>query len=207
MTLDGRLLIASTLCFAAFIALGYAVCRSSSLWPVDVRARGLVGQATPLAALFTLCGRAFALAAFAIAAIVAIAALHGNLIVAAAILAAQVCSQGLGELAKRRFARKRPDDWIFHQELGFSYPSGHATTAALFFGSWLVYAACAGAGHPGAATVAVALSAVFIAGIDWSRLALGAHYPTDVAGGTLFGCGWLALTWAALLHFGAVLPK
>lgn len=206
MTLDGRLLAASALCFGAFIGLGYAVCRSSSPWPVDVRARELIGQATPLAALFTLCGRAFALAAFSIAAIVAIVALHGSLVVVAAILATQVCSQGVAEFAKRRFARKRPDDWIFHEELGFSYPSGHAATAALFFGSWLIYAASAGAGHP-AAAVAVALSALLIVGIDWSRLALGAHYPTDVAGGTLFGCGWLALTWGALLHFGAHLPN
>lgn len=206
MIFDVELLIASVLCFAAFVALGYAVCRSSSLWPIDAGARRLVGQATPFAAFFTLCGRAFALTAFAIAAVVSIVALHGNLVVAAAILAAQASSQGLAELAKRRFARKRPDDWIFHQELGFSYPSGHASTAALFFGSWLIYAASSGAGHP-AATAAIALSAVFAVGIDWSRLALGAHYPTDVAGGTLFGCGWLALVWAALLHFGAVLPK
>ncbi len=206
MTFDGGLLIASVLCFASFVALGYAVCRSSSLWPIDARARGLVGGATPLAAFFTLCGRAFALAAFAIAALVSVVALHGSLVVAATILAAQVCSQGFAELAKRRFARKRPDDWIFHQELGFSFPSGHASTAAFFFGSWLVYAASAGGGRP-AATAAIALSVVLIAGIDWSRLALGAHYPTDVAGGTLFGCGWLALVWATLLHFGAVLPK
>lgn len=205
MTLVSWLLIASVLCFVAFLGLGYAVCRSLP-WPVDVRARALVGQATPLAALFTLSGRAFALAGFAIAAIVVIVALHGNLVVAAAILTAQACSQGIAELAKRRFARKRPDDWIFHQELGFSYPSGHASTAVLFFGSWLAYAVCAGGGHP-AAVAAVALSAVFIAGIDWSRLALGAHYPTDVAGGTLFGAGFLALEWAALLHFGIVLPK
>lgn len=206
MTLDARLLIASAACFAAFLALGYAICRSPLPWPVDLRARALLGQATPLAALFTLCGRAYALAAFAIMAVVAIVALHGNLIVAAAILAAQLCSQALAELAKRRFARKRPDDWIFHEELGFSYPSGHASTAAFFFGSWLVYAIFAGSGHL-AAAVAVALAAVLIVGIGWSRLALGAHYPTDVAGGTLFGCGWLTLTWAALLHFGAVLPN
>lgn len=206
MTLDGWLLTVSVLCFAAFLGLGYAICRSSSPWLVDVRARTLIGQVTPLAALFTLCGRAFALAGFAIAAIVAIVVLHGSLVVAAAILAAQVCSQGVAELAKRRFARKRPDDWIFHEELGFSYPSGHATTAIVFFGSWLVYGSFAGAGNP-AAAAAVALTAVFIVGIDWSRLALGAHYPSDVAGGTLFGCGWLTLTWAALLHFGAHLPK
>ncbi|HEY1977584.1 MAG TPA: phosphatase PAP2 family protein [Candidatus Baltobacteraceae bacterium] len=206
MTLETRLFLASAICFVAFLALGYAVCRRRQLWPLDARARALIGQATPLAALFTLSGRAFALAAVAIAAIVGIFALHGNLVVAAAILAAQTCSQGVAEFAKRRFRRARPDDWIFHQELGFSYPSGHASTAALFFGSWLVYAVSAGGWSP-QVIAAVAVLSLWIAGIDWSRLALGAHYPTDVAGGTLFGCGWLWLLWGALLHFGALHPK
>jgi len=203
VTLDGWLLVASAACFAAFLGLGYAVTRSKSLWQIDVRALAITGQATRLAALFTLSGRAFALAAVAIAAFVAIVALHGSLPTAAAICAAQVCSQGVCEFAKRRFARARPDDWIFHQELGFSYPSGHASTAALFFGSWLVYAA---AYVPATAPIVVVLAA-WIAGIDWSRMALGAHYATDVLGGTLFGCGWLTLLWAALLHFRTVHPN
>lgn len=203
---NGWLLIVSALCFAAFLGLGYAVCRRPQLWAIDASARALIGQATPLAALFTLSGRAFALAAFAIVAVIVIVVLHGSLFVAAAIFAGQTCSQAVAELAKRRFARARPDDWIFHHELGFSYPSGHASTAVFFFGSWLVYAAAFGAGH-WAAYAAVAVLAVWLAGIDWSRLALGAHYPTDVAGGTLFGCGWLALLWAALSQFGTVHPN
>lgn len=206
MTRDGWLLIVGTLCFAAFFGLGYAVCRRVRLCAIDARARALVGQATPLAALFTLSGRAFALTALAVVAVVLIVVLHGSLFVAAAIFAGQACSQGVAELAKRRFMRARPDDWIFHHELGFSYPSGHASTAAFFFGSWLVYVSLSGAWHWGA-IAAVAILTLWIAGIDWSRLALGAHYPSDVAGGTLFGCGWLALLWAALLHFGAVHPN
>ena len=206
MTLEGWLLLGSAACFAAFLALGYAICVRPSPWPIDARARALLGQATPVAALFTFSGRALALTGIAVAAIVAIVALHGNLLVAAGIFGAQAASQGVAEFAKRRFLRRRPDDWIFHQELGFSYPSGHASTAALFFGSWLVYTALAGAWHP-PAIAAVTLLAFWIVGIDWSRLALGAHYPTDVAGGTLFGCGWMLLMWAALLHLGAVHPK
>jgi undecaprenyl-diphosphatase len=186
--------------------LGVFVTRSRALWPIDARARSLVGQATPVAALFTLSGRALALAAFAIAAVLAIAALHGSLVVAIAVCAAQSVSQAAAELAKRWFRRSRPDDWIFHHELGFSYPSGHAATAVLFVGSWLI---CVLAGSPiSALTLAcAALLFLWMAGIDWSRLALGAHYPVDVAGGTLYGAGWLSLLWALLLDFGAVHPK
>ena len=206
MTRDGWLLIVAASCFAGFLGLGYAVSRRAQLWAIDARARALVGQATPLAALLTLSGRAFALAALGVVAVIVIVLLHGSLFVAAAIFAGQACSQGVAELAKRQFVRARPDDWIFHHELGFSYPSGHASTAAFFFGSWLVYASLQGAWHWAAIAAATALT-LWIAGIDWSRLALGAHYPSDVAGGTLFGCGWLALLWAALLHFGAVHPN
>jgi membrane-associated phospholipid phosphatase len=33
-----------------------------------------------------------------------------------------------------------------------------------------------------------------VIGIPWSRLALDAHYATDVIGGLVFGCGWLCAT-------------
>ena len=202
MTLDARLLMASAACFAAFLALGYAICRSPLPWPVDLRARALLGQATPLAALFTMCGRAYALAAFAIMAVAAIVALHGSLIVAAAILAAQLCSQALAELAKRRFARKRPDDWIFHKELGYSFPSGHAVTAIVFYGGLVLLVWTLPL--PRALRVAATgLLGVWILGIPWSRMALGAHYATDVLAGMLFGAGWLCVMAIVLRHVPA----
>ena len=38
-------------------------------------------------------------------------------------------------------------------------------------------------------------------GIMWSRLALGAHYLSDVMGGAVFGCGWLALMCGLIVQF------
>jgi membrane-associated phospholipid phosphatase len=41
---------------------------------------------------------------------------------------------------------------------------------------------------------------LWIGGILWSRMALAAHYPTDVAGGALFGLAWVCVLWALLLQ-------
>ena len=38
-------------------------------------------------------------------------------------------------------------------------------------------------------------------GISWSRLALGAHYLTDVVGGLLFGAAFLCAALAIILRF------
>jgi membrane-associated phospholipid phosphatase len=53
---------------------------------------------------------------------------------------------------------------------------------------------------PGAHVAASAIVAVFLAGIPWSRIALSAHYGTDVLGGLLFGAAWLCLMTVALRH-------
>ncbi len=55
-----------------------------------------------------------------------------------------------------------------------------------------------------AAAVAVPVVAVLLVcavGIPWSRLALGAHYLTDVAGGLLLGAAFLCAALAVILRF------
>lgn len=86
-----------------------------------------------------------------------------------------------------------------------SFPSDHATLMfALAFG--LLASRLRGAG--------VALLALALA-VTWARICLGAHYPSDIAGGAVLGLvclgvvrtlGWRQAIWAALTRlYDAVL--
>jgi undecaprenyl-diphosphatase len=114
---------------------------------------------------------------------------------------------GVNELLKQMFRRDRPDvEWALAQHETFSYPSGHAMTAMIFFGMLAFTAAHriltppgkeeGGYRHPGWRYGAVAgvllLAAAFIVGIGLSRVYLGVHYPTDVWSGYAAGFVWMA---------------
>ncbi len=98
----------------------------------------------------------------------------------------------LEELLKAAFHRPRPrfpDPIDIFQ--GYSFPSGHALVAALFFGVLAAFAAESLPGWRRAAAVAGAVLAALLVG--FSRMYLGAHYLSDVLGGFAAGAAWLAL--------------
>lgn len=74
-----------------------------------------------------------------------------------------------------------------------AFPSGHAMTATAVCGLlvWLLYRSRAGAA---ARRAALAVAAVSVAGVGWTRVWLGVHWPTDVLAGWLFGALAVALT-------------
>lgn len=85
--------------------------------------------------------------------------------------------------------RARPMD-IYAGVSNLSFPSGHATTNTVFY-AILAYLVAHLLPRWGQALVyATALS--FIAAIGFSRIYLGAHWPTDVAAGLLLGFGLCA---------------
>lgn len=104
-----------------------------------------------------------------------------------------LCWRG-ADLFQHFFARPRPVEWVVKHERSFSYPSSHAAIATGFYGLWaaMLYR-CELA--PSVCRIGGSLLALFAIGICWSRLALGAHYLTDLAGGALLG---LAIVAAAL---------
>jgi len=109
------------------------------------------------------------------------------------IVALLLCWRG-ADLFQHVFARPRPLDWIVKHETAFSYPSSHAAVATGFYGLWAVM--LYKSELPRAVRVAggIALAGIALA-ICWARLALGAHYVTDLLGGALLA---VALVSAAL---------
>jgi undecaprenyl-diphosphatase len=95
-------------------------------------------------------------------------------------------------------ARPRPLDRLVDAG-GFSYPSGHAVSAAVLY----VTLALVGSRHfkgPGYRHMLVALAAVVTLLVAATRVYLGVHYPTDVASGTALGAGWAVLLAAAFAY-------
>ena len=188
--------------FIAFLFLGTFV-STRPLTRIDIDGRKVRGTFPALALLFTRSGRALPLLAIGILATLAFYFLKKPLWIPLGISASQLLSQGFVELLKRRFLRERPDDWLARHERGLSYPSGHATTAIVFFGGWLLALADVPM-PPWLRFAAGAALAAWMIGIGWSRMALGAHYLTDVLGGILFGSAWMCAILAMLLRLRAI---
>ena len=76
---------------------------------------------------------------------------------------------------------------------GPSFPSGHAT-----FFTWtsVLLAALIGESRPRAAPFAYAAAALVIVTVDVSRVYEGAHWPSDVVGGTLLALAWSGIVLA-----------
>ena len=187
--LDDGLWLAAACCVAAIAMLGYRVARGATPW-VDGCEPHLFGRMTPVAALFTKSGYARNIAAVSLLAVIVAIVQHMLLPVTIVILV-QVLSQLAVVAIKDAVRRRRPAEWRFRQEPGTSYPSGHATTAVAFYGGWLFLIAVSG--MPAVPKdAALVLLALWIAGICWSRVALGAHHPSDVLAGALVGAAFLS---------------
>jgi membrane-associated phospholipid phosphatase len=198
--MEARLWATSAVAFALFFALGFLV-TTTPLSSLDIAAASLHGHSVQAAIVFTESGRFIALAVIGIAGVVALAAVKMRRWVGIGVLLSEAASQGAIASIKPFFHRLRPDYWIVYHETGYSYPSGHACTAIVFYGSWLLIIVMS----PLPKAVRYVSGAIIFAwmiGIDWSRLALGAHYATDVLGGTLFGIAWVGALLAVLAHFG-----
>lgn len=111
--------------------------------------------------------------------------------------AAVVGSVALNEILKLIFHRSRPQlEWaVVLPE--FSFPSGHSMNSLAFYGAlaaivWAVRGRRAG-------SIAAIIGGILVLLIGMSRIYLGYHYLTDVAGGFLAAAVWLAIAYAGLM--------
>ncbi len=195
-----RMLGGAAACWLAAIGLGVAVTRGG-LSRLDALAPAIFGRADGLATLLTWTGYAQFLTGAVVAVGIVCYARFRSLRFVIALVVLQLTSQAAASLIKVAFARPRPDRWIGRADIGFSYPSGHAVTAIVFYGCLFLAVAASDAPVP-AKVAGCALLVAWIAGICWSRVALGAHYPSDVVGGVLLGLGFLLLAAALARHAG-----
>jgi len=99
----------------------------------------------------------------------------------------------LNELVKVLVHRHRPfEDGWFVDWSGYSFASGHTIGATLLYGQLALFLIPVIKGRRGRVLLISTVSVVVIL-VGFSRIALGAHYLTDVLAGMFFGMMWLTL--------------
>jgi len=101
----------------------------------------------------------------------------------------------VSDFFKALFHRKRPAHWLIHQESSSSYASGHAMHSILVYGLWALFLWRSSLPTPFRLIASGAL-VIWMLGICWSRLALNAHFATDLVGGWLLALSMLSLGFA-----------
>jgi membrane-associated phospholipid phosphatase len=91
------------------------------------------------------------------------------------------------------YHRARPSLWpVLVTERTYSFPSGHATMATLFYGG-VAAVVLHLSRSPVVRGAALAIATLVILGVAYSRVYLGAHWTTDVVAGILIGLFWVVV--------------
>jgi undecaprenyl-diphosphatase len=175
----------------AYVALGLAVSRTPPA--LDIAAHDVFyGHGVAAAAAFTQAGR-FPVYVALCAALLVFGAVRRTwlrrAVVGVVVLAA---AWRVGDAFKDYFERARPERGLVFKEPSYAYASSHATLALTFYAGLALYVWRANL-PLGARTAAGFAAAAFIVAQTWSRLALGAHWLTDILGGFLLAVPFLVI--------------
>lgn len=189
----------AVICLIIFSFLAYAVATNNDITLQDVRiVNWIADKANPTLTAFAFLITTIGSPLFITVAVLA-GAIGSYLRFHAAKLAILFVSVGAGAaltmtILKLIFHRQRPI--MAHpldHEIGFSFPSGHATMSASVYGLCIFLIVT----HVKRAwlriVLAIALS-VLVFAVALSRIYLGVHYPVDVAGGICLGTAWTCVS-------------
>ena len=186
-----RYLAIAVVAGALYVLLGNAVSHAPPRG-IDLAGRAFAGEAPRLALIFTESCWWPVLVTFAVAAIliaIRYPAWRERVIFA---LPTTLITWQVSDALKNVFRRPRPAYWSLIHEPSFAYSSGHAMFAVLVYWLWAWFVWNSDLPRP-ARIVAAPLLALWGCGVIWSRLALGAHFVTDLLGGMLLAATALAL--------------
>jgi len=95
------------------------------------------------------------------------------------------------QILKYIVARPRPEYGLYTRG-GYSFPSGHATGATVFYGMLIILALmCLKKSRQRGIFVSIAATLIIL--IGWSRIYLGVHYTSDVIAGIFLGIGQILI--------------
>ncbi len=177
--------------FAAFVAIGMDAVRNGEPAALFAWAQTLDDRSTLVAWWLTwACYPKFLIPVAVILLLLAWRLPAWRARIAFSIVMLLLCWRG-ADLFQHFFARPRRLDWVVKHETSFSYPSSHAAIAAGFYGLWAAMLYMSELPRTTRVVAGTALLVLAIA-VCWSRLALGAHFATDLIGGILLGVAFVS---------------
>ena len=105
-------------------------------------------------------------------------------------------TQGAVQLIKVIVERPRPEVTAGAEAQGFSFPSAHSATSVAVYAT-IAFILIRASRHGHSRVAVASLAAALALAVGFSRVLLGAHYPTDVLAGWTFGALVASVCWLA----------
>lgn len=98
----------------------------------------------------------------------------------------------VNQVIKHIIRRPRPNVLRLVEESGYSFPSGHSMVSMAFYGI-IIYLVYKNVSNKYLKWILIILLSLLMLSIGFSRIYVGVHYFTDVAGGFLLGLAYLII--------------